>query len=37
MRLLNKIALISGGAQGMGAVSADIFAQHGAKVIIGDV
>ena len=37
MRLLNKIALISGGAQGMGAVTADIFAQHGAKVIIGDV
>ena len=37
MRLLNKIALISGGAQGMGATTADMFARNGAKVIIGDI
>ena len=32
-----KIALISGGARGMGAVEARLFAKEGAKVIIGDV
>ena len=37
MRLENKVALISGGARGMGAVEARIFAQEGAKVVIGDV
>ena len=37
MRLANKVALISGGARGMGAVEARMFAQEGAKVVIGDV
>ncbi len=37
MRLENKVALISGGARGMGAVEARMFAQEGAKVVIGDV
>ncbi len=37
MRLENKVALISGGARGMGATEALVFAQEGAKVIIGDV
>ncbi len=37
MRLENKVAIISGGARGMGAAEARIFAQEGAKVVIGDV
>ena len=37
MRLENKVALISGGARGMGAVEARIFSREGAKVVIGDV
>tara|TARA_B100000586_G_scaffold79710_1_gene56109 strand:- start:1180 stop:1932 length:753 start_codon:yes stop_codon:yes gene_type:complete len=37
MRLENKVAFISGGARGMGAAEAKIFAQEGAKVVIGDV
>ncbi len=37
MRLENKVALISGGARGMGAVEARMFAGEGAKVVIGDV
>jgi NAD(P)-dependent dehydrogenase (short-subunit alcohol dehydrogenase family) len=37
MRLENKVALISGGARGMGAVEARMFAREGAKVVIGDV
>ena len=36
-RMDGKVALISGGAQGMGAAEARIFAQEGAKVVIGDV
>ena len=37
MRLENKVALISGGARGMGAAEARMFADEGAKVVIGDV
>ena len=37
MRLENKVALISGGARGMGAVEARLFAQNGARVVIGDI
>ena len=37
MRLQNKVAFISGGATGMGAVEASLFAREGAKVVIGDV
>ncbi|MEE8465947.1 MAG: cyclopentanol dehydrogenase, partial [Dehalococcoidia bacterium] len=37
MRLENKVAFVSGGARGMGAAEAKMFAREGAKVVIGDV
>ena len=37
MRLENKVAFISGGSRGMGAAEARLFAQEGAKVVIGDI
>jgi NAD(P)-dependent dehydrogenase (short-subunit alcohol dehydrogenase family) len=37
MRLAGKVALVSGGASGMGQSEATIFAREGAKVIVADV
>ena len=37
MRLAGKVALISGGARGMGAAEARLFAAEGARVVVGDL
>ena len=37
MRLQGKVALISGGARGMGSTEALMFAREGARVVMGDI
>ncbi len=37
MRLKDKIAIVTGGASGMGAATARLFAREGAKVVLTDV
>jgi NAD(P)-dependent dehydrogenase (short-subunit alcohol dehydrogenase family) len=37
MRLKDKVAIVTGGAHGMGEAEARLFAQEGAKVVIADV
>jgi NAD(P)-dependent dehydrogenase (short-subunit alcohol dehydrogenase family) len=37
MRLVGKVALISGGARGQGAAEARLFSREGARVVLGDV
>ena len=37
MSMADKVALVTGGAQGLGAAEAQILLEHGAKVVVGDV
>ena len=37
MRLRDKVAIVTGGAHGMGESEVRLFAQEGAKVVIADV
>jgi NAD(P)-dependent dehydrogenase (short-subunit alcohol dehydrogenase family) len=37
MSMAGKVALVTGGAQGLGAAEAQILLEHGARVVVGDV
>ena len=37
MKLANRVAIITGAAQGIGAACARLFAEHGAKLVVGDL
>ena len=37
MKLKNKVAIVTGAASGIGEVTAMLFAQEGAKVVVADV
>ncbi len=37
MRLKDKVAIVTGGAHGMGEAEARLFAREGARVVVADI